>query len=182
MKESWWSKDPDRFKRGKELRETFLNVHATESESEESLNQIVEQSEEIEDEDIAFCLSHARQRRTLISPEFPHLPALNLTKYTRNEIARHFDSNMKNNDEKVLNRLNVVDVEIHSQRNYSTYLENLTELMNKQLQTYANLFKKKEENFWQGRTLIDAAYESRKIYIDSLTSERAKTKEKGKKK
>ncbi|XP_050461699.1 uncharacterized protein LOC126856844 [Cataglyphis hispanica] len=182
LKESWWSKEPDRFKRGKELREIFLNVHATKPESEVSLNQIVEQSEEIEDEDIAFCLSHARQYRTLIPPEFHHLPALDLTKYMRrNEMARHLDSKMKSNNEKLINQLNVVDVEIHSQRNYSTYLENLTELMNKQLQTYANLFKKKEEDFWQGRTLIDAAYESRKIYIDSLTFERAKAKEKGKK-
>lgn len=182
LKESWWSKDPGRFKRGKELRETFLSAHALKSEPEVSLNQIVEQSKEIEDEDIAFCLPHARQRRTLIPPEFHHhLPALNLTKYvSRNEIVRHLDSKMKNNDEKLLNRY-VVDVEVHNQRNYSNYLENLTELINKQLQRYAKLFKKKEKNFWQRKTLVDVVYESRKVYIDSLTSEKAKTKEKAKK-
>ncbi|XP_070158784.1 androglobin [Polyergus mexicanus] len=181
LKESWWSKDPGRFKRGKELRETFLSAHALKSESEVSLNQIVEQPKEIKDEDITFCLPHARQHRTLIPPEFHHhLPALNLTKYVRrNEITRHLDSKMKNNDEKLLNQY-VVDIEIHDQRNYSSYLENLTELINEQLQRYAKLFKKKEKNFWQRRTLVDAVYESRKVYIDSLTSEKAKTKEKTK--
>lgn len=146
-----------------------------------SLNQNVEQSKIIEDEDVAFCLSHARQYRTLIPPGFHHLPALNLTKYARrDEVARHPRTKMKNNNEKLQNRY-VIDVKVDSQRNYSSYLENLTELINKQLQRYANLFRKREKNFWQRRTLMDAAYESRKIYIDSLISERTKTKEKGRK-
>ncbi|CAL1678749.1 unnamed protein product [Lasius platythorax] len=181
LKESWWSKDPNRFKRGKELREAFLNAHASKSEPEVSLNQNVEQSKIIEDEDVAFCLSHARQYRTLIPPGFHHLPALNLTKYARrDEVARHSRTKMKNNNEKLQNRY-VIDVKVDSQRNYSNYLENLAELINKQLQRYANLFRKREKNFWQRRTLMDAAYESRKIYIDSLISERTKTKEKGRK-
>lgn len=140
-----------------------------------SSNQNVEQSR-VEDEDIAFCLSHTRQHRTLKPPGF-HLPALNLTKYTkRDEIERHHYTK-KFYDEKMQNQ----NVKVDSQRNYSNYLENLTELINKQLRRYAKFFRKKEENFWQRRSLTDAVYESRKGYIDSLISERSRTKEKRKK-
>lgn len=172
LKESWWSKDPDRFKRGKELREVFLSAHASESEPEVSLNQN-KQSKIIEDEDVAFCLSDdARERRTLIPPGFHHLSALNLTKYVgRDEIARHhYYIKIKNNDEN--------HVKVDNQRDYATCLENLTELTNKQLQKCVKLFKKKEENFWQRRTMTDTFYKSRKNYIDSLISEGTRAKEK----
>ncbi|XP_072762884.1 androglobin [Anoplolepis gracilipes] len=181
LKESWWSKDSGRFKRGKELRDAFLSAHVLKSESQASLNHNERQLKILEDEDVEFCLSHERTHRTLIPPGFHHLPALNLTKYAKeDEIARHHYTKMKTNYEKLQNQY-VVDVKVNSERNYSSYLENLAELINKQLQRYAKFFRKKEENFWQRRTLIDTVYEARKIYIDSLKFEKTKAKEKEKK-
>lgn len=181
LKESWWSKDPSRPKRGKDLREAFLNTHAVNIESETSSNQNGIQPKLLEDEDMAFCLSNARQPRTLKSPEsHHHLSALDLTRYMRrNEVAKHHRIKTKSDDEILKNKHTTIIID--SQTNYSEYLENLTELMNKQLRRYVKHFGKKEENFWQKISLVDAAYETRKIYVDSLMSGRAKNKAKGKK-
>ncbi|RLU20236.1 hypothetical protein DMN91_006843 [Ooceraea biroi] len=181
LKEFWWSKDPGRRERGRELREAFLNARASKIEPEASSNQNDRQSRRIiEDEDMIFCLSNARQRRTLKPPD-SHLLPLDLTKYMRaNEIVKHRQIKTKNDDEILKNQVavNIAD----SERSYTSYLDKLIELVNEQLQRYSKFFRKKKENFRQRRTLVDAAYESRKVYVDSLASDRAKTKEKKRKK
>lgn len=164
LKESWWSKDPNRLEYGKSLRETFLSEHASKIEPDASSNQ--KQLKLIEDEDITFCLSHERQYRTLKPPEFHHLSALDLTKYIKkDEITKH-RIKTKSDDELLKNQY--IAFIVDSQMNYSNYLENLGKLMNKQLQKYVKNFEKKKENFWQKRTLVDVAYETRKICINNL--------------
>lgn len=181
LKESWWSKDPSRSERGKNLREAFLNTHASNIESETSSSQNGIQLKLLEDEDMTFCLSHARQPRTLKSLEsHHHLPALDLTRYMRrDEVAKHHRIKTKSDDEILKNQH--IAIIIDSQTNYSNYLENLAELANKQLRRYMKYFGKKEENFWQRRTLVNTACETRKIYVDSLISGKAKNKTEGKK-
>lgn len=132
----------------------------------------------IESEDTAFCLSHARQYRTLKPPEsHHHLSALDLTKYARRDEIAERRIKTKNDDEMLKNQQTAIVSD--SQTNYSGYLENLAEVVNKQLRRYVKSLEKKEENFWQRRTLVDAAYETRKIYINSLTAEKTKIKAKG---
>jgi len=134
----------------------------------------------IEDEDTAFCLSHARQYRTLKPPESHYrLPALDLTKYIKSdEIEKHPRIKTKNDDEILKNQHTAIIID--NQTNYFNYLKNLTELMNKQLHKYLKRFRKKDEKFWQKRTLVDSVYETRKICINSLIPEKAKNKAKGK--
>lgn len=131
----------------------------------------------IKTEDTAFCQSHEKQHRTLKPPEFYHLPSLDLTKYiVKNEIVTDYYVR-RESDYQILrdqDALNIID----SQKNYSNYLEDLAKLMNKQLRRYAKLFNRKEDNFRQRRALMDDVYESRKAYIDTLTSSKAKIKEK----
>ncbi|XP_071557569.1 androglobin [Temnothorax nylanderi] len=181
LKESWWSKDPNRLEYRKDLREAFLKAHASKIKPDASSNRNRIQLKSIEDEDAAFCLSHVRQYRTLKPPEsHRHLSALDLTRYVRrDEIAKHYRIKTKSDDEILRNQHTAIIID--SQTNYSDYLRNLGELMNKQLRKYVKRFEKKDENFWQRRTLVDAAYETRKIYVNSLIAERAKTKAKGKK-
>ncbi|XP_011877856.1 PREDICTED: uncharacterized protein LOC105567532 [Vollenhovia emeryi] len=180
LKESWWSKDPNRLECGKNLREAFLNAHVSKTEPDASSNRNKIQLKLIEDEDTAFCLSHTRQYRTLKPPESHRLSALDLTRYMRrDEIAKRRWIKTKSDDEIFKNQhtASIVD----SQTNYSGYLENLSALMNKQLQRYVKRLEKKEENFRQRRTLVGAACETRKNYIDSLIIEKAKNKTKRKK-
>lgn len=131
---------------------------------------------------MAFCLSSAGQRRTLKSPELYHplnLLASNLTKYVKgDEIVKHYRIKTKDDDEILRKQcaINITD----SQENYSRYLENLADLTNKQLRRYAKFFKKRDENFWKRRASVDIAYESRKVHIESLTSETAKIRERRK--
>ncbi|XP_011702486.1 PREDICTED: androglobin-like isoform X2 [Wasmannia auropunctata] len=182
LKESWWSKDPNRSVRGKNLREAFLNAYASKIESDVSLNQTGTQLRLIEDKDMEFCLSYARQYRTLKPSEFHYdLPALDLTKYMkRDKNAKDQRIKTKNDDEILKDQHTAIIVD--SQTNYFDYLKNLAELMNKQLRRYLKHFGKKEKNFWQRRTFVDAVYEMRKIYIDSLILEKVKNKaNKGKK-
>ncbi|KYM98476.1 Calpain-7-like protein [Cyphomyrmex costatus] len=181
LKESWWSKDPTRPERGKILRETFLNKHFFKIESDISLtyqNRI--ELKLIEDEDMEYCLSHTRQYRTLKSPESYHyLPALDLTRYMkRNEIAKYQRINTKSDDEILKNQHTAIIID--DQINYSDYLKNLDDLMNMQLRKHLKHFGKKKQKFWQRRSFVDAVYETRKIYINSLI-EKAESKAIGKK-
>jgi len=158
-----------------------LNAHISKIEPDVSSDQNGIQLKLIEDEDTAFCLSHAqRQYRTLKPPEsLSRLSALDLTKYIKSdEIAKHPRIKTKNDDEILKNQYTAIIID--NQTNYFNYLKNLVELMNKQLQKYLKRFRKKEENFWQRRTLVDAVYETRKIYINSLIPEKAKNKAKRK--
>ncbi|KAG5317869.1 ADGB protein, partial [Pseudoatta argentina] len=165
-----WLKDPSQAKRGKNLRRAFLNAYASKIESDVFSNQNGIQLKLIEDEDMEFCLSHARQYRTLKSLESYHyLPALDLTKYMKNKIAKSHQIKTKSDDE-ILKNQHTVDNQI----NGSDYLKNLDDLMNKQLRRHLKHFQKKEKNFWQRRSLVDAVYETRKIYINSLIAEKAK--------
>lgn len=134
-----------------------------------------EESNTIETKDIAFPQMHEKQRRTLKSPESYHLTTLDLTKYMmRNEIVTDYYVRMES-DYQILRHQHTVNV-TDSQKNYSQYLDNLAKLMNKQLRGYAKLLNKKEESFWQRRALVDDAYESKKVYIDTLTFPKTKTK------
>lgn len=177
LKESLWSQDPSRLEYGKGLREAFLSAYATKIQPDEPSNW---KQQLIENEDTAFCLSHAKQDRTLKPKSHHYLSALDLTKYTRkDENVKHWIKT-KSDDEILTNQQTVIVID--SQTNYSGYLENLAEVVNKQLQRYVKSLEKKEENFWQRRTLVDAAYETRKIYVNSLIAERTKiNKAKGKK-
>ncbi|XP_036143417.1 uncharacterized protein LOC105838621, partial [Monomorium pharaonis] len=179
LKESWQSKDSSRPERGKDLREAFLNAYASKMKSDASSNRNGMQLKLIEDKDMVFCLPHTRQYRTLKPLESVHLPALDLAKYTRDEIMKNHQIKTKINDE--LLKSQCITIITDSQTNYSNYLENLAELINKQLRRYAKNIDKRKKNFWQRRSLIDAAYETRKTYVDNLLSERAKNKAKGKK-
>lgn len=134
----------------------------------------------VENEDTAFCLSHARQHRTLKPPESSYyLPALDLTRYVRrNEIAKHHRIKTKSDDELLKSQHTAITID--SQTNYFGYLKNLAELMDSQLRRYSKHFGKREENFWQRRTFVDAVYEARKTHINSLISEKAKNKTKEK--
>nr|XP_012224984.1 PREDICTED: uncharacterized protein LOC105673728 [Linepithema humile] len=180
LKESWWSKDSGRSERGKELRDTFLNIHVSKIEPEALVDENEKHSKIIKDKNMTFCLSHARQRRTLKSPEFHHrLLALNLTKYVKgDEIVEQYQIKTKHDDE-ILRKQHAMNI-ADSQENYSSYLENLADLTNKQLRRYAKFFRKREENFWKRRASVDRVCERRKVHIKSLTSERAKIKEKKK--
>lgn len=181
LKESWWSKDPHRRGRGKDLREAFLNMYASKTESEMSSIQNKKHTRIVEDEDMEFCLSNARQRRTLKSPESRYVSPLDLTRYAQmNEISERRVKTKS--DDEILKNQHAVNI-AESQRNYSNYLDKLIELTNEQLQRYTMFFRRKKESFLQRKTLVDAAYESRKAYVDdSLTSERAKAKERKSKK
>lgn len=103
----------------------------------------------------------------------------NLTGYMKgDEVAKHYQIKTKCDDE-ILRKQHAISI-AESQKNYSSYLENLADLTSKQLRRYARFLGKREENFWKRRASVDRAYESRKVYIESLTSERAKIKEKKK--
>lgn len=93
-------------------------------------------------------------------------------------MAKH-RTKTKSDDEMLKNQQTAIITD--SQTNYSSYLENLAEVVNKQLRRYMKSLEKKEENFWQRKILVDAAYETRKTYINSLIAERTKNKAKGKK-
>ncbi|KYN44433.1 Calpain-7-like protein [Trachymyrmex septentrionalis] len=167
-----WLKDPSQAERGKNLRKVFLNAQASKSESDVFSNQNGIQLKLIEDEDVEFCLSHARQYRTLKSPE-SYLPALDLTKYMKNKITK-YRLKTKSDDEILKNQYTAIIID--NQINDSDYLKNLDDLMNKQLRRHLKHFGKKEKNFWQRRSFVDAVYETRKIYINSLITEKAKNK------
>lgn len=161
------------------MREAFLSAHTSKTTPDVSSNRNKIRLKLIEDEDTAFCLSHARQYRTL-TPESPHhLSTLDLTRYMRRDETTHHRIKTKSDDEIQKNQHTAIIID--SQTNYSDYLENLGELMNKQLRRYVKHFEKKKENFWQRRTLVDAAYETREMYVNSLITERAKNKAKEKK-
>lgn len=180
LKDSWWSKNTDRRKHGKELREVFLDTHALKIDPETSSRQNEIQSKIMEDKDIVFCLSNAEQPRTLKPAESYYLLPLDLMKYMRaKEIAEYCWVKTKDDDE-ILKHQYAISI-ADSQRNYSTYLDKVIEIMNEQLVRYTKIFRKRKESFRQKRALVDAAYESRKVYINSLASDRAKRKEKGKK-
>ncbi|KYN15826.1 Calpain-7-like protein [Trachymyrmex cornetzi] len=177
LKEMWWLKDPSQAKRGKNLRKAFLNAHASKIESDVFSNQNGIQLKLIEDEDMEFCLSHARQYRTLKPLESYHyLPALDLTKYMENEYHRI----KTKSDDKILKNQHTAII-TDDQINDSDYLKNLDDLMNKQLRRHLKHFGKKEKNFWQKRSFVDAVYETRKIYINSLIAEKVKNETNGKK-
>ncbi|XP_014481753.1 PREDICTED: androglobin-like [Dinoponera quadriceps] len=179
LKDSWRSKDPSQPERGRKLREAFLNTHTLIVEPVVPSEENEEESSTIETGDMAFCQSYEKQRRTLKPPKSYHLPALDLTKYmTRNGILTDYYIRMEI-DYQILRDQQTVNI-IESQKNYSHYLENLAELTDKQFRTYVKLFSKKEQNFWERRALVDHAYESRKVYIDTPTSSKAKIKEKDK--
>jgi len=96
----------------------------------------------------------------------------------RDEIAHH---RIKTKSDDEIQKNQHIAIIIDSQKNYSDYLENLGKLMNKQLRRYVKRFENKKENFWQRRTLVDAAYETRESYVNSLIAEKTKNKAKEKK-
>lgn len=129
----------------------------------------------------AFYLPRARQRRISKSPESHRLPALNLTKYMSGDDVTANRWTKTENDKETSRNQCIIDI-IDSQKSYSNYLEKLTELTSKQFRKYAKLFGKNEQSLWKRRALVDAAYESRKVYINTLTSVKAKIKGKNEKK
>lgn len=169
MKESWWSADPSKPERGRKLRESFLNTFTLRTEAAIFPEQNEKESHATETEDMAFCQSREERRRTLNPPESYRLPSLDLTKYiTRNGIVTdHYVR--KESDYQILRDRSIINI-ADSQRNYSHYLDNLTKMTNEQFRRYTMLCDKKKKNFWGRRSLMDDAYESRKIYIDTLTS------------
>ena len=163
----WWLKDLNRVKRGKNLREAFLNAHTLKIESDVFLNQNGIQLKLIEDEDMEFCLSHARQYRTLKSPKSYYLPALDLTKYME-KIAKYHRIKTKSDDEILKNQHTAIITD--DQINDSDYLKNLDDLMNKLRRDLKHFGKK--ENFWQRRSFV--VYEIREVYIKNLIAEKEK--------
>lgn len=162
------------------MREAFLNTHASKIEPEVLAEPNEEQLQSIGAEDMTLlCLSRARERRTLKPSESYHLPALNLTKYMREHEVAEDDWLKAKGDYETLKKQRAVSI-VDSQKDYSNYLDNLTELINKQLRRYAKLFRKREKTFWEGRALVDVAYESRKVYVDTLMSEKTNIKGKNK--
>lgn len=154
-------------------------MHTLKTEAIVFSEQNEKESDTIETEDRAFCRSYEKQRRTLKPPESYHLPPLDLTKYmTRIETVTDYYVRRKS-DYQILRDQHNVNI-IDSQNNYSYYLEHLAKLMKGQFRKYAKLFDKNERNFWKRRALMDDAYESRKVYIDTLTSPKTRIKEKNK--
>ncbi|KYM85688.1 Calpain-7-like protein [Atta colombica] len=165
MKKMWWLKDPNRVNRGKNLREAFLNAHTSKIESDVFLNQNGIQLKLIEDEDMEFCLPHARQYRTLKSPKSYYLPALDLTKYMKKIVKYH---RIKTNSDEILKNHHIAII-TDDQINDSD-LKNLDDLMNKLRRDLKHFGKK--QNFWQRRSFV--VYEKREIYIKNLIAEKEK--------
>lgn len=159
------------------MQKAFLSAYATKIEPGSS-NQ--KQLKLIEDEDMMFCLPHASQYRTLEPPEPEHVFALDLTKYTRKDEISETWLKTESVDE-ILKKQYIATV-VESQTNYSNYLQNLAEVMNKQLRRYVKSLEKQQKNFWHRRTLVDAAYETRRIYVNNLMAERTKINKVKKKK
>lgn len=180
LKESWWSKDRNRPERGRELREDFLKKYASEIESEIYLEQIEEQANLTEIEDTTLCLSRVSERRTLKPPKTHYLPALNLAKYMKEDKIVEYPWLKTESDYELLKKQHSTNI-IDSEQDHYHYLNYLNKLVNKQFGRYIKLFRKKEETFRERRALIDVAYESRKVYIDTLMSEKTKFKGKNKK-
>jgi len=134
------------------------------------------QSRLMENKDMLSCLPNAKQARTLKPPEFRHLPSLDLTRYIQEDkITKHYRIKTKDDDE-ILKNEHANNI-ANSQKRYYNYLNKLIESMNEQFQRYMKFSKKIKEGCQQRKALIDMAYESRKLYVDSLITDRAKVKE-----
>jgi len=176
LKETWWSKDPNRYAHGKKLRDAFLTTYISNMKPIKSSNKNKNQSRSTENKDMLFCLPNAKQARTLKPPEFRHLPFLDLTKYIQaEEITKARRIKTKHDDEILKNQHtnNIAD----SQKRYYNYLDKLIKSIDEQFQRYVKFSNKIKENCQQRKTLVDMIYESRKLYTDSLLTDRTRAKE-----
>ncbi|XP_015190977.1 PREDICTED: androglobin-like [Polistes dominula] len=195
LKESWSKDDPERPKRCKQLRETFLNAHALPP-STTSLNNLnnkisVKTNERMEKHKVRnsskICRSSSSTEnfaiRSLKEPKYRsfHLPKLDLSKYEKIEENGKERRTRTKSEEELLNDRLYADI-LEFNHSHDHFIQRLNDWSLKQITKYKQLWNIYEENSTQRKAQLEEAYEMRQDYISNVKSIDTSIKVKGGKK
>ncbi|KAI4503702.1 hypothetical protein M0802_001105 [Mischocyttarus mexicanus] len=188
LKESWSKDDPERPRRCKELRETFLNTYSLTSLNNKISVKTNERMEKYKVRDsLKICrpLSSTEKFaiRSLKKPQYRNLdlPKLDLSMYEKIETNVEERRTRTKSEEQILTDRRYVEVLefIHS---HDHFIQRLTDWSLEQIRKYEKLWNLYEENFSLRKAQLEEAYEMRRAYISNIKSIDSSRKVKGKKK
>ncbi|XP_012287332.1 uncharacterized protein LOC105703489 [Orussus abietinus] len=175
MKSVWVADKPDRLQQGCRLREEFLNknrivLEPSEVVSKKKISTIVSQHKDVNSSNTARLLSQLSDdnQRTLVPPENMKnlLPKLDLTIYMVKEDEEEDRWYKTEYDEEMLRSHRAVNM-FDFEQYYLGFLEESNDILNSQRQKYSRLLNNYSESVSRRKSLLNTAYETRTVFIDS---------------
>lgn len=173
-KASWLLNEPDRFERGKVLRDAFLEEHAV------VLTASINSDLEVSTDSLGFpvvkssdgsqpCVMTSTLRRSSKPQPNPNclLPKLDLSRYMEMEEEEENPWVKTEFDEETLRNQRAMDI-IDFENSQTRLIQKYQLVLQDQRRKYKRLFQEFELNYSRGQERVEEAYKMRQDYLESL--------------